>query len=233
MQVSRPAFLRGVRHGLPLVVVVAPFAALFGLLASEAGLRLYEILIFSTVVFAGASQFAALQMLQDNVPLLIILVTALAINLRMLMYSVALTPYLGSTGVKARALVAFFLVDQSFALSIAEYEKRPEMSPDERFSYFIGTVAPIIIAWLSAITAGAVLGRAIPSEYSLDFALPITFLAMAGPMLRTMPHVFACAVSVAVTLALYWMPFGTGLLVGAAVGMAAGAVAETMKEAAR
>lgn len=233
MQVSRAAFLRGVRHGLPLVVVVVPFAALFGLLASEAGLRLYEILIFSTVVFAGASQFAALQMLQDHVPLLIILVTALAINLRMLMYSVALTPYLGAAGIRMRALMAFLLVDQSFALSIAEYEKRPDLTVDERASYFLGTTVPIMIAWLAAISAGALLGRAIPPEYSLDFALPITFLAMAGPMLRTMPHVFACAVSVAVTLALYWMPFGTGLLVGAAVGMAAGALAETMRGAAR
>lgn len=232
MPISRPAFLRGLRHALPLVVVVVPFAALFGLLASEAGLRLHEILLFSTVVFAGASQFAALQMLQDQVPLLIILVTALAINLRMLMYSVALTPYLGGADLRARALVAFFLVDQSFALAVAEYEKRPEMSQDERLSYFFGTVAPIMVTWLAAIIAGALLGRAIPPEYGLDFALPITFLALAGPMLRSVPHVFACVVSVAVTLALQAMPYGTGLLVGAATGMAAGALAETMKRAA-
>lgn len=231
MQISRPAFMRGMRHGLPLVVVVVPFAALFGLLASEAGLRLYEILLFSTVVFAGASQFAALHMLQDHVPVAIILVTALAINLRMLMYSVALTPYLGGAGLGVRAIAAFLIVDQSFALAVSEYEKRPEMSTDERLSYFFGTIVPITIAWLAAIAAGALLGRTIPAEYGLDFAMPITFLALAGPMMRTMPHVFAAVVSVTVTLALHVMPYGTGLLVGAAAGMAAGALAETMRGA--
>jgi predicted branched-subunit amino acid permease len=78
------------------VIVVVPFAVLFGVVATEAGLDLLQVLLFSVSIFAGASQFAALQLMQDQAPVLIILATSLAVNLRLLMYSVAMAPHLGA-----------------------------------------------------------------------------------------------------------------------------------------
>jgi predicted branched-subunit amino acid permease len=74
------------------------------------------------------------------------------------------------------------------------------------------------------------MGRAVPESWGLDFAMPITFIGMTAAMLRTVPHGVAMAVSVGVTLLLWAMPYGTGLLVGAAAGMAAGAIAEAWGE---
>lgn len=227
---SRKAFLRGAAHALPFFVVIIPFAMLFGVLSAEAGLGPWETQIFSVAVFAGASQLAALQLMQDQAPLLVILATGLAVNLRMMMYSVALTPHLGGAPLGIRAAIAYFLVDQSFALSLAEFEKRAEMGLPERIAYFFGTVAPITVIWNISTAVGAQMGRAVPESWGLDFAMPITFIGMTAAMLRSLPHGVAMVVSVGVTLMLWALPYGTGLLIGAAAGMAAGAVAESWKE---
>lgn len=226
MSNTTQSYLRGFRHAAPFTLVIVPFAMLFGLLASEAGLHVYEIIIFSLTVFAGASQFAALQLMQDQAPVLVILATALAVNLRMLMYSVALAPHLGAAPLGIRAVMAYFLVDQSFALSIAEFESQPALTMPEKVGYFFGVVTPITPVWMGSTIAGALAGRAIPPEYALDFAVPIAFLAMSAPMIRTAAHAVAVMVSVGLTLALWTLPFGTGLLVAASCGMAAGALTE-------
>lgn len=228
MTLARSAFLRGVLHALPFVVVIVPFAMLFGLLASDAGIAPWEVFGFSLSVFAGASQFAALQLMQDKAPVLVILATALAVNLRMVMYSVALAPHFGAAPFRIRAVMAYFLVDQSFALSVAEFEKRRDITMAERVAYFFGTVTPIAPLWMVSAVAGSVMGRAIPAGFALDFAVPITFLAMAAPMIRTPAHIAAAVVSVIAVLSLQHLPYGTGLLVAGAAGMLAGASVEVV-----
>lgn len=230
MTFPRKAFFKGVTQALPFFVVIVPFAMLFGVLSAEAGLGPWETQIFSITVFAGASQLAALQLMQDQAPVLVILATGLAVNLRMMMYSVALTPHVGGAPLGIRTAMAYFLVDQSFALSLAEYEKNQTSSTAEKVAFFFGTVAPITLIWNISTAAGSYLGKAVPDSWGLDFAMPITFIGMTAAMLRTVPHGVAMVVSVGVTLMLWAMPYGTGLLVGAAAGMAAGALAETFAE---
>lgn len=227
MSPSLRAFLKGAAHALPFFVIIVPFAMLFGVLCAEAGLGPWETQAFSVAVFAGASQLVALQMLQDQVPVLVILATGLAVNLRMMMYSVALTPHLGAAPLGLRAVIAYFLVDQSFALSLAEYERQGESPTAQKVAYFFGTVTPITLVWNVSTALGLQMGRAVPESWGLDFAMPIAFIGMAAAMLRTWPHGVAMVVSVGVTLGLWAMPYGTGLLVGAVAGMAAGALAET------
>lgn len=230
MSDARTSYLRGIRDALPFTVVIVPFAMMFGLLATEAGLHLYEIMAFSVAVFAGASQFAALQLLQDHAPVVVILATALAVNLRMLMYSVALAPHLGAAPLRTRAAMAYLLVDQTFALSTAEFERRPALTMAEKTGYFFGAITPILPLWMAATVTGAVMGRAIPQDYALDFAMPITFLAMIAPLLQSRAHLAAAAVSVVLTLMLGFLPYGTGLLIAAATGMAVGAILEALQE---
>lgn len=224
------AFLRGCLASAPFVIVVAPFALLFGVVATEAGLDVAKVMLFSISVFAGASQFAALQLMQEQAPVLVVLATSLAVNLRMVMYSVAMAPHLGSAPLGTRAIMAYFLVDQSFAVSTVEFEKRPDQSLSEKVAFFFGSVAPIAPLWFGSSLAGALIGRAIPEDYALDFAVPITFLAICAPMLRSVPHVVAAAVSILAALLLAGLPYGTGLLVAAALAMAAGAGTEIVME---
>ena len=230
MNARSAAFLRGVRAALPFVIVMGPFGMLFGVASADAGLNLFETAAFSLTVFAGAAQFAALQLMQDQAPLIVILATSLAVNLRLLMYSVALAPEFGGASVGVRAALAYFLVDQVFVVTQAEIARRPGQTLQEKTAFYFGAVLPVAGLWFAASFFGAVAGQAIPPEYALDFAVPITFLAMIAPMLRSVPHLVAAAVSVAGTLGFSALPYGSGLLVAAVLAMGAGVTVEIFRE---
>jgi predicted branched-subunit amino acid permease len=92
-------------------------------------------------------------------------------------------------------------------------------------------VLPVTAMWLAANIAGSQMGQAIPPEYALDFALPITFLALVSPMLRSAADLAAALVSAGGTLALIWLPYGTGLLLAAGLAMAAAVLVENLTPA--
>lgn len=225
-QKKQSAFLRGCKDSAPFLFVVGPFAVLFGVLATEAGLNVFETLAFSVVVIAGAAQFTALQLMMENVPTVIVLVSALAVNLRMAMYSASLTPYLGQAPLWQRALAAYFILDQSYACSIVEFENKPKLSVPERFAYFAGTVSPVVPAWYGFTFVGAAIGTRVPESWALDFALPITFLALLAPLLRTPAHLAAALVSVTVSLLAASAPYSLGLLIAGIAAMISGAQTE-------
>jgi predicted branched-subunit amino acid permease len=224
----RRAFLRGLVAGAPFILVIAPFGLLFGVVGTEAGLNLAEVMGFTVLVIAGAAQFTAVQMMADNAPTLIVLATALAVNLRMAMYSASLVPYIGAAPLWQRALAAYGIVDQSYAASMLEFQRDPALDVPARIAFFAGTFLAVAPFWYAATLAGALAGSAIPPAFALDFALPITFLAMIAPALRTLPHVVAAVVSVVAALLLAGLPYGTGLLCAAVLAMAAGAATETV-----
>lgn len=222
----KSAYWRGVRNGAPFLLVAIPFATLFGVLATEAGLNIAQVMGFSVLVIAGAAQIAAIQLMVDNVPTLIILATALAVNLRMAMYSAALAPYFGGLPLWKRATLSYVLFDQNFAVAAVEYEDRPSLSPTARAAYFFGASTLIVPAWCITTYIGALVGARIPPEYALDFALPITFLALLAPMMKSMAHVAAAATSIILTLALAFLPFNLGLLLAALAALVVGVQVE-------
>ena len=223
---TKSIFWQGFRDGAPFVLVVIPFSALFGVLGTEAGLSVFETMTFSVVVIAGAAQFTALQLMVENVPTLIVLASALAVNLRMAMYSAHLTPFLGSAPIWQRALAAYFTVDQSYACSISKFEREPALTVPQRMAYFFGAVTPVCPLWYLFTLVGAVVGGRIPDSFALDFALPITFLAMITPMLRTLAHVVAAVVAIVIALICAEVPYNLGLIIAGMAGMVAGARTE-------
>lgn len=223
---TKSAYLKGIADGAPFILVIIPFAALFGLLAAEAGLSVVEALSFSVVVIAGAAQFTALQLMQEEAPTIIVLASALAVNLRMAMYSASLTPWIGGAPLWQRALAAYLTVDQSYVVAMGRFEKEPDMTIPQRMSYFFGAVTPIIPLWYFFTFIGAYLGAQVPDGWALDFAIPITFLAMIAPMFRTLAHVVAALVAVIVSLAVVAVPYSLGIIIAGFAGMVAGAQVE-------
>lgn len=223
---TKSAFWAGFRDSAPFIIVAAPFAVLFGLLATEAGLNVFETLAFSVVVIAGAAQFTALQLMEDGAPTLIVLTSALAVNLRMAMYSASITPHLGAVPFWRRAIAAYFLVDQTYAVSIAKFEDDPKMTVPHKLAYFFGTVTPICPMWYLFTLVGALAGNQIPNTLALDFVLPLAFLALIAPMLRTPAHIAAASTAIIMSLLTAWLPYNLGLIVGGLAGMMAGAQVE-------
>jgi len=162
-----------------------------------------------------------------------VLLAALAVNMRMAMYSAALVPYLGAAPLWQRALVSYLNFDQSYMMSIAKFEETPEMSVPDRTAYFLGVATAIAPLWCVATLVGAVVGKAIPEAFAIDFVLPIAFLSMVAPMLRTLAHVAAAFVSIVVSMLLIGLPSGSGLLIAALCAMIAGVTVESWKARAR
>ena len=216
----------GFRAGVPFLLVVMPFGLLFGVIATEAGLTTFQTLAFSSVVFAGAAQFAALQLMVDNAPILIVIATALAVNLRMAMYSASLAYWIGDAPLWQRALVGYVNVDQSYAVSVNKFEDAPSLTTGQRVSYFFGAVSPVCPMWVVATGLGVWLGDGIPEWMALDFAVPICFLAIIAPMMRTLAHMLAAGTSIVFALLLAGLPYNVGLLGAALVAMFVGAQVE-------
>lgn len=227
----KSAYRQGVRDGAPFILVIIPFAMLFGVLATEAGLSVFETLSFSVVVIAGAAQFTALQLMTEEAPTLVVLASALAVNLRMAMYSASLTPHIGGAPLWQRAIAAYFTVDQSYAVSITKYEVTPDMSSVEKIAYFFGTVTPVCPLWWVFTLVGALIGEAIPASFALDFAVPITFLAIIAPALRTRAHVGAAITAAFLSLLFVSVPYNLGILLAGIGGMMVGARLEAHAEA--
>jgi predicted branched-subunit amino acid permease len=216
----------GFRTGLPFLLVVMPFGMLFGVVATEAGFTSVQTMAFSSVVFAGAAQFTALQLMADDAPFLIVVATALAVNLRMAMYSASLAVWLGRAPLWKRALIAYVNVDQSYAVSINRYEDEPDLSLTQRIGFFFGAVTPVCPMWVVATGLGIWFGDTIPDWMALDFAVPICFLAIIAPMMRTLAHMVSAVASIVLALVFSGLPYNLGLLVAAAVAMIVGAQVE-------
>ncbi|KNG95066.1 branched-chain amino acid transporter AzlC [Pseudaestuariivita atlantica] len=208
------------------MLVVIPFSVLFGAVAREAGMDILQIMAMSAVVFAGSAQFTALALLQDGAPVFIAILAGLAVNLRMALYSVALIPHLGHAPFWKRGVMSYLMVDQAFAVAVKTYDSEPDMPRAAKIPYYFGVVASVCPLWLAFTWVGAVVGRTIPPDWQLDFALPICFIALTAPLLRSLAHVVACFVAVSVALMFAWVPWNLWLILAALAGMAAGAEVE-------
>ena len=216
-----PSFWQGYLACAPFILVVAPFGLLFGVVASEAGFNLIETMSMTILVIAGAAQFTAIALLQEQAPTIVIVLASLAVNLRMAMYSLALVPHIGKASRGTRALAAYFLVDQVYAVSANRFDHGESMTLVEKTSYLFGTAAAVAPFWYGFTLLGALIGESIPAHYSVDFALPVCFISMFAPLMRSLPNLTAVLVSICLSLLLYWMPYNLGLLVAALVAMSA------------
>lgn len=222
----KSAYREGLLAGAPFFFVAAPFSMLFGVLATEAGLSLAEVMGMTIIVIAGSAQFTAVQLMTEAAPIWLIVAASLAVNLRMAMYSASLQPHLGAAPLWQRALIAYTLFDQSYAVSVAKYDTAPDWPVATKVAYFAGAVTIITPTWMGFTAIGALAGAAIPDAVPLAFVMPLLFLALVGPMLRTVAHLLAAITSIIVGLLLAWMPSGIGLLLAAFAAMAVGAETE-------
>ena len=218
-------FRRGVRDVSPLLLGVAPFGLVAGIAAVNAGLDLVGAVGMSVVVFAGASQLAALHLLGRDAPLAAILLTATVINLRMMMYSASIAPYFRRFSAAWRAGLAYLLTDQAYALSIGRYTSEDAI---DRRAYYLGVGVTLWAVWQVTTATGVLLGAEIPEAWGLEFTVPLVFLALLVPAMEDRDTVIAGLVGGGVAVGAAGLPLDLGLLVGATAGVVAGFGAESI-----
>ena len=199
-----------------IVASAIGFGIVFGLTARGAGFSLVEAVAFSTVVFAGASQFAAAGMVASGFGwVAIVLLTAL-VNARHLLYAAALAPWLREAPRRERAAMAHVLTDESFALSLVHFRR---LGVTDRRGYWIAAVAGVFIPWNLATIVGHVGGQVIPDPtvLGLDVVFPAAMAGLAVGLATGRREVVALAAGVAIALAV-------ALTVDPRVGVVAGGV---------
>jgi len=217
-------FWAGVRAEIPLLIGVFPFGMIYGALALGAGLSKPASQMMSSVVFAGSAQFIAAQLFHDSVPGFVIVLTIAVVNLRHMLYSASLAPYLASLSTRWKALLSYLLTDEAYAPSIVHYEN--DGSTQSGHWFLLGAGLSLWLVWQVSTALGIFLGSAIPESWSLDFALPLTFIAMVMPVLKNRPAV-AAALSAGITsLLAYSLPYRLGLILAALVGIVVGTFLE-------
>lgn len=217
-------FWAGVRAEIPLLIGVFPFGMIYGALALNAGLDKLTSQMMSSIVFAGSSQFITTQLVHDGAPGLVIVVTIAVVNLRHMLYSASLAPYLANLSTRWKVLLSYFLTDEAYAPSIIQYEKE-DAQPFSHW-FLLGAGFALWFIWQVSTAFGIFLGTAIPESWSLDFALPLTFIAMVVPVLKNRPAIASALSAGGVALAAYQLPFRLGLILAAVVGIAVGTVLE-------
>ena len=217
-------FWTGVRAEIPLLVGVFPFGMIYGALALNTGLSTSAAQMMSSIVFAGSAQFITAQLVHDAAPGFVIVLTIAVVNLRHMLYSASLAPYLASVSMRWKTLLSYLLTDEAYAPTIIKYE-REGVQPFSHW-FLLGAGLSLWTTWQISTALGIFLGTAIPESWSLDFALPLTFIAMVVPVLKGRPYIAAALSAGVAALVAYSLPYKLGLILAALVGIAVGTFLE-------
>ncbi|MBT3323129.1 MAG: AzlC family ABC transporter permease [Anaerolineae bacterium] len=228
MKSTHQDFLTGARDSLPILLGVVPFALICSVAAISVGLNPVEAVGMSLIVFAGASQLAVLQLIGEGAIWIVMLLTAWVINLRFIMYSATLSPYLQDEPLKRKIPFIYILSDQAFGVTMSKIASQPPANPAW---YYYGVAGAIWLTWVFSAIFGAVLGNLIPASWGLEFAFPLSFMALMFAALRDRPTVIAALVGGITAVLTKGFPYNIGLIIAALFGIFAGVFAERRAKA--
>ena len=228
LPVISPSFRTGAREGfrefLPLSVGLIPWALVTGMSMVSVGFTPLQAMGMNIIVFAGTAQLGTLPLIAAGAPLWLIVVTALALNLRFVIFSAAIAQGFRGLGHRARWLSGHLLTDGVFATCVAKMMQNDDRH--WRLGYFL---APSIWSWLLWQTfalTGVLAAGSIPTHWSLEFMATIALMVLLLPMAKLRPMLVAACVGGAAAIALRGMPLRLGLVVAIFAGIAAGFAAE-------
>lgn len=221
-------FREGFVEMLPACIGLLPFGLVCGVGAASAGANWLASLGMSAIIFSGAAQILAAQLVAADAPIAVIVLTCFVLGLRFLMYSAAMAPYLRPLPPGMQKLLAFLLTDQAFAVAI----RRFNASEDRHAAglHFLGCGVALYAVWQISCMVGFLAGNLIPSTWSLEFAVPLCFLALVAPLFRDVPSVTAAITAGVAVLALSGLPMRLNLIVAGVLGIVVGTLADLARE---
>lgn len=217
----RDSFREGVRDATPIFVGLLPTGAVTGIAIAGAGFGYAEAFASSTVMFSGMAQIAVVELVSVRAPLVIVMLTAMMINLRYLLYSATLSTVLRRESFLRRSSLSYFLTDTLFARTISRTTD-PDFNPSIFWAYSMGIGVISVLSWLVGTSLGFFAGDSIPKQVPLDFAVPMMILALLFPVLRSTPMIVAALFGGGVALISAGLPANLSILIGSFSGIVAG-----------
>jgi predicted branched-subunit amino acid permease len=214
----------GARAMAPWLVGIVPYGLVIGVSAARSDVPTVAAWLTAPLIFAGSAQVAVIDLLGSGAAPVVVIVAALAINLRLVLYSATMAPYWRDTSRWWRALAAYLLTDPSLAVGLDGYARTSDRRRGHRF--YLGAGVCLWVAWLTAIGVGAAVGARLPGALHLEFVIPIFLAGEVASRLTNRPARHAAAASVVVALLAVAAPLQLGPLLAICVGIAAGLRAE-------
>lgn len=222
MTTARSAILAGIRDVAPALLGSVPFGLAFGAAAIEFGFTPVQTIMMSALVFGGASQFAALELLGRGASPPIVIIAIVIVNTRFLMYSASMASFVRSFSAAWKGLVAFLLTDMSYAFAMAEF---PDRDGTEKW-YYLGMGVPVWVALVVTTVAGVIVGAQIPDGAEIGFVIPLVFIGLLAPSVDDWATLIAAITGGGAAVVGGGIPFNAGLLVATLIGITAGFLSE-------
>ena len=224
---ARREFLAGCRESVPMLAGTVPFGFVAGVASVAAGMTAFESIALSLSTFSGIAQLVTAQLLAAGSPLPVVIVAAAVLSLRHLMYSAALSPHVAHLSVRWRVLMSYLMTDQGFAIGVKRFSEPGDTA--NREWHYIGFGLTLFVTWQAAVVSGAVAGAQVPTTWSLDFVVVLSFVSILAPVLRTRADLAAAIVAGAVALAAAGLPYRLALIAGSLAGIVAGVFYERVR----
>lgn len=213
--------ITGIKSMLPIIPGVLPFGLIMGTAAHNAGLNIMEVTGMNFLMFAGAAQLVTVDLLSQNVETVVIVLTGCIINLRMMLYSASFAPLFKESNLLTKTFASYLLTDQAYATCLDLDERYNKRS--DKVAFYLGSAFFMMVCWHISVILGMFFGNFAPKSLSLEFAIPLSFMALTIPTIKNRTYFYVVMISAVLSLFLYKLPYNLGLIISASIGVLCGA----------
>lgn len=219
---QHPEFGRGMREMVSAAPGLAAWGMMTGVAMINSGMSLVEAVSMTLLVYAGSSQLAAIPLIAAGAPVAVILATAFCVNLRFVVFSAHLRPYLMHLPRRVRLFVGYLTADISYVMFTRRYHAPAQGAVEQQaqLAYLLGGGATFWCSWQAASLLGIALAHSVPSHWGLGFAGILALLGVACSLASTRVRVVSAGVAGAAAVAAFALPFKLNIVVAIAAAVA-------------
>lgn len=228
---SHPEFWEGMRDQASVGMGIAAWGLMTGVAMVKSGLSMLEAVLMTLIVYAGSAQLAAVPMITAGAPLWVILAAAFCVNLRFVVFSAHLRPYLMHLPRFQRLATGYVTGDLSYVFFARRFPKPGQTGEElaQQQAYLAGNCAVNYLSWMGASLLGIALANAIPTEWGLGFAGILALLGVLASLATSRLRVVSAGVAGAAAVAAWALPLKLNILVAIASAVAICLVLDKMR----
>ena len=219
---ERAEYWQGFRDQTSVALGISAWGLMTGVALVKSGMSVIEALLMTLIVYAGGAQLAAVPMIAAGAPMWVILAAAFCVNLRFLVFSAHLRPYVMHLPRWQRMVTGYVTADLSYVFFAKRYAKPGETLEElnAQQSYLMGNCAVNYIGWIGASVIGVLLANAIPTHWGLGFARILALLGVLSSMASSPLRIVSAGVAGCAAVAAYALPLKLNILVAIASAVA-------------
>ena len=220
-------FSKGFIDVLPLLIPVVPFGIILGVIGIELGFGPLVVYATSFIVFSGSAQIVLFQLISAGATPLVTLTSVAVTNSRHFLYGAVISEYFEELNITWKAILSYFLTDQSFAVSY-RYFKENKSVPNKHY-YLLGSGFTLWTTWQISTLMGIFLGSIVPEELGLTFAIPLTFLSLIIHEFRKLDHLIVIFTSGILATLFYDIPFKAYIILATSIALVVATIITNIK----